>query len=91
MTNVNGRDDNDESILWGVSHLDGITPVQVKFNASPRSIMIDTVTSIAFDPAVNASVVPNNVKLAKATSSSDNTMIRPWVVNASTGAILVSI
>lgn len=89
MSNVNGRDDNDTPILWGVSHLDGITPVQVKFDTSGRVMKIDASTSIAFDPLVNASVVPNNVKLALATSSADNTTIRPWVVNASTGAVLV--
>ncbi len=90
MTNVNGRGDNDEPILWGVSHLDGVTPVQVTFNSS-RGMMVDTTTSIAFDPLIDASVVPSNTNLAKATSSADNSTIRPWVVNASTGAVLVSI
>lgn len=89
MTNVNGRTDNDTPILWGVSHLDGITPVQVKFDPATRAIMVDTTTSIAFDPSIDASVVPNNVQLAMATSSSDNTTIRPWVVNATTGAVLI--
>lgn len=95
MSNVNGRDDNDLPVLWGVSHLDGLTPVQVKF-AARRNIMVDTVTSIAFNPNINASVVPDNVKLAKATSSSTsgiftaNKTVRPWVVNAATGAVLVT-
>ena len=88
MSNVNGRDDNDNPILWGVSHLDGVTPVQVKFDSS-RAMMIDTTTTIAFDPTVKASMVPANVKLALATSSADNTTVLPWVVNASTGAVLV--
>lgn len=88
MSNVNGRGDNDEPILWGVSHVDGITPVQIKFNAD-RSIKVDSTTSIAFNPAVNAAVVPSNVKLARATSSSDNITVRPWVVNATTGALLI--
>ncbi len=89
MTNVNGRGDNDEPILWGVSHRDGITPVQIKF-AADGGMRVDTVTTIEFDPAINASVVPSNVKLALATSSSDNTTVRPWVVNADTGAVLIS-
>lgn len=89
MSNVNGRDDNDTPILWGVSHLDGVTPVQVKFS-SARAIMIDTITSIAFNPTIDANVVPSNVKLAKATSSTDNSTTRPWVVNATTGAVLVT-
>lgn len=92
MTNVNGRGDNDEPILWGVSHLDGVTPVQVMFNGSNRGIKIDSTTSIAFDPATvaNTLVVPSNVKFATATSSADNATVRPWVVNASTGAVLVA-
>lgn len=91
MSNVSGRDDNDTPILWGVSHLDGITPVQVQFTAA-RLIKVDMSTSIAFDPTLvpNTLVVPDNVKLATATSSADNTTIRPWVVNASTGAVLVA-
>ena len=67
MSNVNGRGDNDEPILWGVSHLDGVTPVQVKFVTGTRVMMTDSTTSIAFDPNINASVVPSNVKLAMAT------------------------
>lgn len=89
MSNVNGRDDNDFPILWGVSHIDGVTPVQIKFD-SGRGMMVDTTTSISFDPSVNTTVVPSNVNLAKATSSADNSTVRPWVVNASTGAVLVS-
>lgn len=91
MTNVNGRGDNDEPILWGVSHVDGITPVQVKFT-SARNIMVDTATAIVFNPATVPTklVVPANVKLATATSSADNTTVRPWVVNATTGAVLVA-
>lgn len=88
MSNVNGRDDNDNPIIWGVSHLDGVTPIQVKFSAA-REMLLDFTTTIAFNPSINASVVPNNVKLALATSSADNTTIRPWVVNATTGAVLV--
>lgn len=89
MTNVNGRDDNDKPILWGVSHLDGITPVQIAFEPTSRGMKYDTTTTIAFDPSVDASVVPSNTFLAMATSDADNSTIRPWVVNASTGAVLV--
>lgn len=89
MTNVNGRDDNDKPILWGVSHVDGVTPVQIQFDPTSRGMKYDTTTTISFDPSVTASVVPSNIQLALATSSADNTTIRPWVVNASTGAVLV--
>lgn len=91
MTNVNGRGDNDEPILWGVSHVDGITPVQIKFDPSTRIMLVDDTTTISFNPATvsNVLVVPSNVKFATATSSSDNTTVRPWVVNATTGAVLI--
>lgn len=91
MSNVNGRGDNDEPILWGVSHLDGVTPVQIKFGSS-RELLVDATTAISFSAATvkNTLVVPSNVKFATATSSSDNTTIRPWVVNATTGAVLIS-
>lgn len=94
MTNVNGRGDNDEPVLWGVSHRDGVTPVKVTFGPT-RVMMVDTITTIQFDPSVNASVVPDNVKLATATASATsgfavaNRTVRPWVVNADTGAVLI--
>lgn len=90
MTNVNGRDDNDCPVIWGVSHIDGVTPVQIQFVSGTRLMMVDTTTTIEFDPSIDASVVPNNVKLATATSSADNETVLPWVVNASTGAVLIS-
>lgn len=96
MSNVNGRDDNGNPILWGVSHVDGVTPVKVRFTAD-RFIMIDSTTTIQFDPSVDANVVPNNVTLAKATASDNaawataNQTTRPWVVNATTGAVLVDV
>lgn len=89
MTNVNGRDDNGNPIIWGVSHLDGITPVQVQFDPATRAMRVDALTTISFDPSIDASVVPSNTFLAKATSSDDDSTIRPWVVNASTGAVLI--
>lgn len=90
MTNVNGRDDNDFPVIWGVSHIDGVTPVQVKFLTSTRLMMVDSTTTITFNPNIDGSVVPSNVKFAMATSSADNKTVRPWVVNASTGAVLIS-
>lgn len=85
------RDDNDMPILYGVSHLDGVTPVKIKFDPSTRAIMIDATTSIAFDPTIVRTVNQTTaLPFAMATSSSDNTTIAPWVVNASTGAVLVA-
>jgi len=84
-------DDNDKPILYGVSHLDGRTPVRVTFDPVTRGIMTDAVTSIAFNPSIKAAVNNNDYPLAMATSSADNRTIMPWVVNASTGAVLVDV
>lgn len=82
------KDDNAAHTIYGVSHLDGRTPVAIQFDSS-RNMLLDFSTSIAFDPSINASQTENDFPMAKATSSSDNKTVRPWVVNASTGAVLV--
>lgn len=87
---MSAKDDNAVQVLYGVSHLDGVTPVQVKFNAL-RGMLVDTTTSIAFSPTINASRTANDLPIAKATSSADNSTVLPWVVNASTGAVLISV
>jgi len=90
MANLNpAKDDNSVQVIYGVSHIDGVTPVQIKFN-SLRGMMVDTITTIQFDPTIDASKSASILPLAKATSSADNKTTRPWVVNASTGAVLVS-
>lgn len=82
------NDDNASQVLYGVSHLDGVTPVQVGFLSS-GAMMVDAVTEIAFDPEVGAARTKNGKAIATATSSSDDTTIMPWVVNAYTGAVLI--
>lgn len=87
---MTAKDDNAMPVIYGVSHLDGKTPIQIHFTAS-RQIMIDTVTSIAFNP--NIIQTQNNLTgypLATGTSSTDDSTVLPWVVNASTGAVLVA-
>lgn len=83
------KDDNFVQPLYGVSHLDGVTPVPVTFDPSTRVMMVDTTTTIAFDPSVDASRTDNDLPIAKATSSDDNITVRPWVVHATTGAVLI--
>ena len=85
---MKSKDDNNVQPLYGVSHLDGVTPVQIKFD-SLRGMMVDIATSIAFDPTINAARTFNDLPFAEATSSSDNILVRPWVVNAANGAVLI--
>lgn len=82
------RDDNGFPVIYGVSHLDGVTPVRIKFHEVTRKMLVDDTTSIAFDPTIDAFQGNGNL-LAKATSSNDDSTTRPWVVNASTGAVLI--
>lgn len=84
------KDDNFVQPLYGVSHLDGTTPVVIQFDPTTRAMKVDSTTSIAFSASVNASRTDNDLPIAKATSSSDNSTCLPWVVNASTGAVLIS-
>lgn len=81
-------DDNDKPILYGVSHLDGVTPIAIKFTPVGREMLIDETTTIAFDPAKDAD--RPYYPVVKATSDADNATILPWVVNAFTGGVLVT-
>lgn len=82
-------DDNDKSVAYGVSHIDGVTPVAIKFDAS-NNMLLDYSTAIQF--SANLYTAGNRYyPLAMATSSADNRTIMPWVVNAATGAVLADI
>lgn len=77
-------------VLYGVSHLDGITPVKIMFEPNARAFMVDDSTTIAFDPTiVQTQNKLTGYPLAMGTSSDDDTTVLPWVVNASTGAVLI--
>ncbi len=69
--------------------MDGVTPVKIKFGTL-RDMMVDATTTIAFDPSVNTNQNTTDYPFAKATSSSDNSTVRPWVVHATTGAVLIA-
>lgn len=86
---MTAKDDNGAPVIYGVSHLDGVTPVQIMFDPVTRSIKVDTVTSIAFNPTLVTYQNMTGYPFALATSDANNTTIAPWVVNASTGAVLI--
>lgn len=86
---MGSKDDNAAPVIYGVSHLDGTTPVRVHFT-SARHMKVDDTTTIAFNPLVNVGRnTSTSYPLAMATSSADDSTVRPWVVNASTGAVLI--
>lgn len=82
-------DDNDKSVTYGVSHVDGITPVAIAFNPITRAMLLDLSTTIEFSSTLSTAS-QDAQKLAKATSEVNNVIILPWVVNATTGAVLAS-
>lgn len=84
---MSAKDDNGFPVIYGVSHRDGITPVQVKFTDAGR-VITDSSTTIEFDPDVNAFQTENDLPIAKALDDDGN--VRPWVVNEDTGAILIN-
>lgn len=77
------KDDNGDPLWYGVSHLDGITPVQIQTMPNGRMLM-DFTTPIAYDP----SIITLSPQLIKGTSSDDDITVLPLTVNASTGAVL---
>jgi len=81
-------DDNGKSVIYGVSHRDGRTPVPIKFRSDGR-MLTDSSTTIEFDPEITIDTTDNGRPIALATSSDDDTTIKPWVVNEDTGAVLV--
>lgn len=84
------KDDNGYPTIFGVSHLDGLTPVAIQFDSNRKMLMDDTST-IQFSPSVETAQGTNSYPFAKATSSSNNKTVLPWVVNEYTGAVLVSL
>ncbi len=90
MTNINGKDDDGFPTIFGVSDLDGVTPIKIQFNPSTRAMLIDKTTSISFSPTLVTNQDVNKAyPFAKATSSADDITVLPWVVNHSTGGVLV--
>ncbi len=83
------KDDNGQRVLYGVSHRDGITPVQIQFNPGTGGMKVDSTTTILFDPTIIKSQTDNDVPLSMGTSTADNITALPWVVNEDTGAVLV--
>lgn len=85
------KDDNAEPVAYGVSHLDGVTPIRIRFQAGTRVMMVDASTTIAFNPAIKGTAQTNNdFPVIKGTSSADDSTVLAWVVNATTGAVLIS-
>lgn len=84
---MSAKDDNGFPVIYGVSHRDGVTPIQIQFTDTGR-VITDASTTIEFDPDINAFQTDNDLPIAKALDDDGN--VRPWVVNEDTGAVLIN-
>lgn len=90
MTRNARKDDNDYPTVFGMSCVDGVTPVRITFDPTTRGMNIDSTTVISFTPSTTFHAVDDNsMPIAKGVKSTDATKILPWYVVPTTGAVLV--
>ncbi len=82
-------DDNGYPAIYGISCVDGVTPVRIQFNPSNGGMKVDDTTVISIVPAETSFVDSNDRPVAKGVSSSDSNVTLPWYVNPATGAVLI--
>lgn len=84
------RDDNNVPVWYGVSCVDGETPVEIAVNSSNGGIKLDYDTVISFTPDPSQATIrdANGVPVKTGVSSTDDTVILPLYVNPANGAVL---
>jgi hypothetical protein len=82
------KDDNYSNAIYGISCIDGVTPVRIQF--SSIGMLVDTTTAISVTPKEITQLDNNSVPVAKGVSSADGKTILPWYVVPSTGAVLTN-
>lgn len=83
------KDDNGAPLLYGISAVDGVTPVQIKFNPNGGGMKVDFTSTISFTPELVSAQTDNDFPIAKGVSDADGETILPWYVNPSTGGVLI--
>lgn len=83
------KDDNGYPSIFGMSCVDGITPIRIALNASNGGVKIDTMTTTSFTPFSVSKMDDNGYPMAKGVSSLNGSIILPWYVNPSTNALLI--
>lgn len=89
MTNylTSQKDDNAHNTIFGISCVDGTTPIKIQFNGN--TMMVDTTTVISVVPQEITQLDGNSVPVAKGVSSTNKKIILPWYVNPINGAVLI--
>lgn len=90
---VTKKDDNGFPTMFGISCVDGVTPVRIKFNSSNGGMLLDTATVISFVPDPSQALIhdDNDFPVMKGVSSTNHSVILPWYVNPTNGAVLADI
>lgn len=83
------KDDNGYPTIFGLSCIDGVTPIKIKFNPATGGMKTDATTVISVTPTMKTAKDGNGFPVAKGVSSSDSNAVLPWYVVPSTGAVLV--
>ncbi len=85
------RDQDRVPIWWGLSSIDGTTPVAIAINSSDGKPLMEIGTSVSAVIANLPSTFPrdgNRIPCIGGQSNADSTVVIPLSVNPSTGAIL---
>ncbi len=85
------RGQNRTPIWWGLSSVDGITPVAIAVDSTSGNVKMEVGTSVSSVIAVLPSTLPregNRMPCIGGISNADSSVIIPVSVNPATGAIL---
>lgn len=83
------KDDNGYPTIFGISCVDGVTPVRIQFSSTTGGMKTDDTTAISVTPAMRTATDDNDQPVAKGVSSTDSSVVLPWYVNPATGAVLI--
>ncbi len=85
------RDQNRIPIWWGLSSVDGVTPVAIAIDSATNKPLMEIGTSVSAVIANLKVTFPrdgNRIPCVGGRSSADSTVVIPLSVNPATGAIL---
>lgn len=86
------KDDNGYPVWFGISCVDGITPTAIKWNPSNGGMLIDTTTVISVVPSSTFKHKnENGYPPVMGVSSSDSSVVLPFYVVPTTGAVLATL
>lgn len=83
------KDDNAYPAIYGLSCVDGVTPIRIKFNSTHGGMLVNNTIAISVTPTMLTATDGNDQPVAKGISSSDSSVVLPWYVDPATGAVLV--